>query len=318
MGGSLQIAACGFAQDGARLEKCYPSFNAVEGDSGKASVCPSSSCCTTNPVFKIKSGSAHLIISGQPTDLRSVPTEDQEKATWELIKRDIYSNGPLPTTIVEWVSSQGLDKYWNSSLSVEFDDLPVFDPRSGISYLQNQIGQAERGSPPSGHALVITGWGRQGGQDYWEIRNSWGDQVGGGYFKYAMVHNDPCCLAVPRTIGNSTSMQMIVGGAWTFQPEEFPDGYTPSKPSGKRGGSPGYDPPHDHPNTSAFKNFFSFTKDGKPNWVLIIIIAIVAILLTVLVITLLTPHKKVILYTLYEIYSAPEARDPLSLGSIHS
>ena len=115
MGGSLQVAACGFARDGARLEKCYPSFNAVEG--GSASVCPSSPCCATNPVFKIKSGSAHLVISGEPTNLRSVPTEDQEKATWELIKREIYSNGPLPTTIAEWVSSQNLQQYYNSILS---------------------------------------------------------------------------------------------------------------------------------------------------------------------------------------------------------
>ena len=114
-----------------------------------------------------------------------------------------------------------------------FDDLPIFNPKSGIKDLQDQIKQAEQGHPPVGHALVITGWGKQGGQDYWEIRNSWGNQVGDGYFKYAMVHNDPSCLAMPRTIGVSTSM--LVGGAWTFQPEEFPDGYTPAKPSAKEG-----------------------------------------------------------------------------------
>lgn len=48
------------------------------------------------------------------------------------------------------------------------------------------------GQELGGHAVEMIGWGTDGGQDYWWIKNSWNEQWGdGGYFKIARG-NDEC------------------------------------------------------------------------------------------------------------------------------
>jgi len=48
------------------------------------------------------------------------------------------------------------------------------------------------GSMLGGHAVLMTGWGTENGEDYWWIKNSWNEEWGdGGFFKIARG-NDEC------------------------------------------------------------------------------------------------------------------------------
>uniref|UniRef100_A0A6C0LWX3 Peptidase C1A papain C-terminal domain-containing protein n=1 Tax=viral metagenome TaxID=1070528 RepID=A0A6C0LWX3_9ZZZZ len=217
-GGNLQSAMCGFANKGARLDKCYPSLINLSSMSPQ---CPTTSCCKTDYSFKIDKESAHLITTAKnPTDIvsiSSIPDPQKEIDTWNMVKRDIYNNGPIPTTILEWDTAESkgsLQYFWQTRDNIT----SIYDPKTSIT-----------SGVPSGHALVIVGWGEENGVKYWDIRNSWGNSgPGGGYFKYKMIHNDPSCLVIPRLLNGNT----LVGGSWKFIPADLPPGYISEKAFG--------------------------------------------------------------------------------------
>jgi hypothetical protein len=93
------------------------------------------------------------MISHRAGGYYSVPKDEYE------IRRDIYHWGPCSSGFV--IHEDFLD--WNGKGVYEYDK------KSGV------IG---------GHAIVIMGWGEEGGKKYWIVRNSWGEDWGDkGNFK---------------------------------------------------------------------------------------------------------------------------------------
>ena len=134
-----------------------------------------------------------------------------------------------------------------------------------------------------GHAVVITGWGTtKDGQDFWEVRNSWGTDnipegqgIYRGYFKYAIVDNDPCHLAAP-----GMDQQSIIGGGVSFLPGPLPKGYKTIPGNGKRPSPDNYGDFSGKP-----YNFFSFKNpDGSLNWPFISILILVLAIIVALVV----------------------------------
>lgn len=80
----------------------------------------------------------------------------------ENIRRDIYQFGPCSTAMK--IFQDFLD--WDGQGIYEWD------------------GRSELINPYIGHSVVLVGWGSENGQDYWIVRNSWGEDWGDkGYFK---------------------------------------------------------------------------------------------------------------------------------------
>ena len=57
------------------------------------------------------------------------------------------------------------------------------------------------------HAMLLVGYGTEGGQDYWLLKNSWGENWGeGGYLKMARNRNNMCGIAseayVPKEVSS--------------------------------------------------------------------------------------------------------------------
>ena len=134
--------------------------------------------------------------------------------TIKLIKREIYNNGPVVSSFFVYDDFQD---YWKN-------DAPY-----GSVYVRKSDNK------DGGHAVVITGWGKQkGGQqdgiEYWEIRNSWGGTVknskgelkngDNGYCKIALSTNTPsdkwCQIDIPYIDNNGFN-----GGVISFLPDKL-------------------------------------------------------------------------------------------------
>lgn len=106
------------------------------------------------------------------------------------IRREIWKYGPVTT---------GMQVY---------DDLFSWDG-NGV-YRWN-------GTAPltGGHAVVITGWGELGGQKYWQVRNSWGEDWGdNGYFRIVRGENH-CDLETNIVTGFP---DMLLANRYLLQP----------------------------------------------------------------------------------------------------
>jgi len=278
-GGNLQNASCGFSKKGARLDSCYPSLiNLPMSDlTIIPPLCPANNCCDKDFSFKIDPDSSHLMHSGDVISISSVPNIQTEINTWNMIKRDIFSNGPIPATIIEWTSS--LNVFWDENRGVDFVPSKIYNPYND----RNSIDSKKN---PSGHAMVIVGWGSENGVDYWEVRNSWGTYgPGGGYFKYKMIHNDPCCLVIPRLLHSTT----LAGGSWRFVPGALPDGYKKEAGIGndheEGSGEGGKDEEGDNGIISS--GFFQIIKkDGSVDWIKIGI-AVCALIIIIFLVSLM-------------------------------
>lgn len=294
-GGDLQTASCGFLnpEKGGRLDTHYPSFNVPKTIIPK---CGLMKPCGkgTDYIFNT-TGRAHLISSvkiGGIVSILDTPNKTDETNNWNMIKLDIQTNGPLPTTILEWNPEVGgINEYLRLNDGKDFDELPIYNPQNiSASQITTTVGKKEF---PGGHALVIVGWSAE---DYWVIRNSWGvaNSPGGGYFKYKMVHNDPSCLTVPRIYLGS-----LAGGAWTFTAGDKPSGYTPlthdtntftSSNTSQKISVPDTPAPT-NPTIQKLKSFFTFKKDGELNLPLVGLVTFGSVILVILLISMLIPQK---------------------------
>jgi hypothetical protein len=140
-------------------ETCWPYSTVSDNPVGTQFIAPNcpdvgddccSDCCG-NPEAKIKftieKGSTKpIIVSNDGT----TPNADE---TIRAIKLDIYQNGPVATT---FMVPNDFEDWW----SKRANDNIIYTPTNN-TYI-------------GGHAVVLTGWGKENDQNYWEVRNSWG------------------------------------------------------------------------------------------------------------------------------------------------
>ena len=114
------------------------------------------------------------------------------------IRQDIYHWGPCSTGLV--IHDDFLE--WNGMGVYEWDK------KSGV------VG---------GHAVVLMGWGEEGGKKYWIVRNSWGEEWGDeGYFKVLRGENH-CEIEenVFTGIPNIPAIRLFLEHPLYFQQEDF-------------------------------------------------------------------------------------------------
>jgi cathepsin B len=114
------------------------------------------------------------------------------------IQRDIYHWGPCSTGLV--IHEDFLE--WNGKGVYEWDK------KSGV------VG---------GHAVVLMGWGEEGGKKYWIVRNSWGEDWGDkGYFKVLRGENH-CEIEenVFTGIPNIPAIRLYLEHPLYFQQEDY-------------------------------------------------------------------------------------------------
>ena len=116
------------------------------------------------------------------------------------IQIEILTNGPVSTSFMVY---EDFMTYWKN------------DAPNGKIYSRNNNPDNNKNG---GHAVVITGWGEQDGQKFWEIRNSWGDTGDNGYCKIAFskLENKDYWVAidVPILINGN-----YIGGVVSFLPD---------------------------------------------------------------------------------------------------
>ena len=128
-----------------------------------APICPitesNSNCCfdccgytngISNVKFNVEAGSTKspLLIT-----LSSDNNTADAEATINLIKHDIYRNGPIATTF--FVPNDFME-WW-------------------MTHKDNDIYTPTAPNLKEGHGVVLTGWGIENDQNFWEMRNSWGN-----------------------------------------------------------------------------------------------------------------------------------------------
>lgn len=285
-GGSLAQAGCGFEQIGAKLESCYPfSLYVCQGGANKPSVLDSDQaevCCSSSESslsFKIIPGSTKMVVACAKDG------SIDQKATHMMLKAEIANYGPVAATFLEYNDFQvDPDSYYRTQVdpAKTWEDVGIYIPKSSYG-----------NETPGGHAVVITGWGTQNGQEFWEVRNSWGVQHGGGagYFKYAIMEDDPCHLAAPALVTQpGTTTPALAGGAVTFLPGDLPSGFKPKRGNGQRRSPDNYGT-FGSTNDSFFKKFFRFTNaDGSINWPFVLVLVLVVAIVVALVVQLI-PRK---------------------------
>lgn len=132
------------------------------------------------------------MISHRAGGYYSVPKNEYD------IRRDIYHWGPCSSGFV--IHDDFLD--WNGK------GVYVWDKKSDV------VG---------GHAIVIMGWGEEGGKKYWIVRNSWGVDWGDkGYFKILRGENH-CEIEenVFTGIPNIPSIRLYLEQPLYYQQEDY-------------------------------------------------------------------------------------------------
>lgn len=115
------------------------------------------------------------------------------------LKRDIYTNGPIPTS---FIVMDGFVDFWKKA-----DKNASYDIND---WSQNKI--------KGGHAVVIVGWTK----DSWIIRNSWGATHGRSWYCNVKFNND-IGVGIATTRDFPGMMGSFYGGAVSFIPDLSPE-----------------------------------------------------------------------------------------------
>lgn len=155
------------------------------------------SCCDSPEAKKNFS-----VVPGSVKNVISRPSfEIDLDGTIAAIKTEIMGKGPVATSII--VPSD-FEDWWNQH---------SYDNSKYPGYLLTNEVYVPTGGNAGGHAICITGWGKRGNIEYWEIRNSWGSP---GYAYFAMSNSTPkqywTGIDIPITTNG-----MTIGGAISFE-----------------------------------------------------------------------------------------------------
>lgn len=105
------------------------------------------------------------------------------------LKGYAYLTAPDENALADMVASKG-------PISVAFDAEGDFGSYSGGVYYDPNCS-----TNSFTHAVLIVGYGNENGQDYWLVKNSWGEDWGlGGYFKIARNRDNHCGIASKASV----------------------------------------------------------------------------------------------------------------------
>ena len=215
-GGDPYMASKWLENNGAKYETCWP-YSMIKGKNWISPNQLPNDCCInccdpkkdkkTTTVYSVlpKSTKTLIVITNKKIDAN---------ATIAAIQREIMTSGPV---VCGFQVFDDFMPYWVKSA-----------PKGGI-YVCNGLGES------GGHAVTITGWGREKGINYWELRNSWGKSGDNGYCKVAFSTSDKknkiLQLDVPHNYQkDNKGNELYIGGMFAFQPGTLPN-VTTIKPS---------------------------------------------------------------------------------------
>lgn len=203
-GGSPYDAAKWLVNNKIHSETCYPfstivNRNYVPPDCTKFPKGCCVNCCDDNVSNNMFTLDTDPIEIGT---IKGLGPYYEVDATIKQIKLAVM-HSPVVSTIA--VPSD-LNSWWNEQARKD-SSIPGFVSDS-IYTPQDTIKHDE------GHAIVITGWGKENGIDFWEIRNSWGSP---GYAKFAMTSsiensNLHYGLDAPIIFTNEKGQMVMAGG----------------------------------------------------------------------------------------------------------
>jgi len=249
-GGSSYAGSLWLEDNGVKLEECWPytTFqSSPQNDSWIAPNCPKAednccaSCCgnsAAKPVFSVKKGSTKYLIIHDDNNVANLET------TTRAIQNDILTYGPVVATF--WVPPD-FQSWWQQNAGTDKIYIPSGGSKIGVD----------------GHAVVLSGWGEEGGVKYWEFRNTWGLP---GYCRFAMSLSTPQENWTGIDVPTFTEGGWWAGGCVSFQ--AGPLSLSSYNWVAGHGGSP-----------SSTKGMI-----GNVNWVLIGVIAAILLILVLIVI----------------------------------
>lgn len=203
-GGSVIKAAEWLQQSSIKSDNCLP-YTMLKQSQGNQLTAPNCSdwfkTCCENCCESPEAKKEYSVMSGSVKRIVSRPSFNIDlDSTIISIKREIMGKGPVATSIL--VPSD-FENWWASH---------SYDKSKYPGYLLSDEIYVPTGGNSGGHAICITGWGKKGNIEYWEIRNSWGSP---GYAYFAMSNSTPkqfwTGIDVPIT-----SNGMSIGGAVSF------------------------------------------------------------------------------------------------------
>jgi len=186
-----------YPENGVKLEKCWPYEKAVINTS--TMMCPTELecliCDQDSTTFSLKKGKTMYLLY----------LDSGNKVNYEQtilnIKKSIRSQGPVMTN---FRVPNNFQKWWSrSSIS------DIYTSKDNLS-----------SSNSGNHAVTLVGWGKDDNtdQEYWIMRNSWGNtHAGYGYCKFAITSKDTkdsykTGIDIPYKNGN-----YFEGGAVSFE-----------------------------------------------------------------------------------------------------
>jgi hypothetical protein len=228
------------------MESCWPYSTVsagkqfVDNSQGSMYVAPNcpitdSNCCAdccgyTNGISNVKFNIQKASTKSPLLIISDETTADAEE-TINLIKHDIFTNGPIATT---FFVPDDFQTWW-----IGHKDNDIYTPTVRTNFNE-------------GHGVVLTGWGKdENGQQFWEMRNSWGNlpktdtkPATSDYCRFRMstdILDRTFWTGIDIPIYTSdTSGQGWAGGTISFLPGELSKEYNwPKATGGHTGGHTG-------------------------------------------------------------------------------